>query len=197
MPRFAAVARTGSSTFWAKGSGATAKHPSPDQDGRSARSQSTLHAIEFATLTEAGDHTARVPVLCVITRFRLRTPLDLLFTYLDYRRVLKQVHAAHIPGFLRSAFLIENLKTCFSVSFWSDRRSIGLFGSEVPFHVRAARNVLPRILAGHTGAPELWSTKWQLASVSNNLSWKDWDLRSLIVDLDRKAEDHRRDAHND
>ncbi|MGH2606581.1 MAG: hypothetical protein ACRDG5_08305 [Anaerolineales bacterium] len=197
MSNAAGMARTGSSTVWPKGSGATAERSSAHQGEPSARRQSTFQAIQLATLSEAGDHAVHVPVLCVITRFGLRSPLHLLFTYLDYRRVVKQVRAAHIPGFLRSAFLIENLKTCFSVSFWSDRRSIGLFGSEVPFHVRAARNVLPRILAGHTGAPELWSTKWQLASVSNNLSWKDWDLRSLIVDLDRKAEDHRRDAHND
>lgn len=153
-------------------------HPSPKVSPAGAVSE----------LSEPGDPTVDAPILCVMTRFRLRRPFDLLSTYLDYRRVVKQAHAVSIPGFLMSAFLVEDLTTCLSVSFWSDRRAIAVFGSEVPVHLRAARNVLNHIDMGQDGRPELWSTKWQLVSVSNNLKWNGWDLRSRIGAMARRAE---------
>lgn len=33
----------------------------------------------------------------------------------------------------------------------------------------------------------LWSTKWRLSSVSNNLSWPGFDLRDTILDLGEEA----------
>jgi hypothetical protein len=130
-------------------------------------------------LDEPGDNAVKVPIMCVLTRFGLRSPLYLLPTYLDYRYTMKQ--AARTPGLLRAAFLIENLTTCYSLSIWSSYDDIPVFGGNVPYHVDAARNVFRRLLMRQPGVPELWSTKWQLTTVSNNVNWKDFDLRGLIL----------------
>ncbi|HEX6864594.1 MAG TPA: hypothetical protein VF414_17320 [Thermoanaerobaculia bacterium] len=130
-------------------------------------------------LTEPGDHPVDVPVVCVLTRFGLRHPLHLLFTYLDYRRTMKR--AAGSPGLLRSAFLIESLTSCYSLSIWASPRDIPVFGRDVPEHVSAARNLFGRLAMSPRGGPELWSTKWRLSIVSNNLNWQDFDLRALIL----------------
>ena len=143
--------------------------------------ESSVH-LELSTL---GDHPVQSTVLCAISRFGLRSIFDLLLTYLDYRRVLRQAQASNTPGLLRAAFLIENLTTCYSVSFWDSRHSIALFGTRVPKHIDAARKVLGRLSIARGRGPELWSTKWQLVSVSSNLNWEDWDLRSLILSMDR------------
>lgn len=132
-------------------------------------------------LDEAGDHPVQVPILCIITRFGLRSARYLLPTYLDYRRVLKQVKATETRGLLRSAFLIENPRTCYSLSIWSNWDAIPLFGSNVPYHVAAARRVFGRVSFHKERGPEIWSTKWRLVSVSNNLNWEDFDLRILIL----------------
>ncbi|MGH2558839.1 MAG: hypothetical protein ACRDJH_07225, partial [Thermomicrobiales bacterium] len=70
-------------------------------------------------LDEPGDHLVDAPLICVITRFGLRSPIHLLLSYLDYRRVVKEAARGQTPGLLRSAFLIENLTTCYSVSIWA------------------------------------------------------------------------------
>ncbi len=132
-------------------------------------------------LDEPGDHPVDVPILCVITRFGLRSPLFLLPTYLDYRRTMKQ--AAQTPGLLRSAFLIENLTTCYSLSLWANWNAIPRFGTNVPYHVSAARRVFGRVFFRNGYGPEIWSTKWRLTTVSNNLNWADFDLRGLILSM--------------
>ena len=136
-------------------------------------------------LKQAGDHAVDVPILCVLTRFALRSPLYLLPTYLDYRRVVRQARATQTPGLLRASFLVENLTTCYSLSLWSGHEAIAHFGTNVPYHVSAARRVFGRLSFAEGRGPELWSTKLRLASVSNNLNWEDFDLRTLILNLSR------------
>lgn len=139
-----------------------------------------LHSLDSRSLDEPGDHPVDGPMVCVITRFGLRGIWQLWATYWDYRRVVRQAHATHTPGLLRSAFLIENLRTCYTLSIWADPGDIPHFGANVPEHVMAGNRCFGR-LAFHPGrGPELWSTKWRLASVSNNLNWEDFDLRALI-----------------
>lgn len=91
--------------------------------------------------------------------------------------------AEQVPGLLRSVFLIENLTTCYSLSLWSRWDDIPIFGTRAPYHVRAARSVFGRLQMSKYGGPELWSTKWRLTSISNNLSWEDFDLRALILNM--------------
>jgi hypothetical protein len=137
-------------------------------------------AASSSYLEEPGDHPVDVSVTCVITRFGLRSPLHLLPIYFDYRRVVKEATGA--TGLLRSAFLIENLRTCYSISIWTSPDAIPFFGTAVPSHVLVARRVFGRVVVKH-GRPDVWSTKWRLATVSNNLNWSDFDLRGLIANM--------------
>ncbi len=141
--------------------------------------------MSILRLDEPGDHQVSVPILCVITRFGLQSARFLLPTYRDYRHVMRDLETSHIPGFLRSAFIVENPTTCYSVSLWSSWDDIPHFGTEVPYHVDAARRIFGRVRLSANNRPEIWSTKWQLASVSNNLNWDDFDLRGLIMGMSR------------
>lgn len=133
--------------------------------------------------SRSGYRDVDVPVFCVLTRFGLRRPRHLLPTYLDYRRVVKEASQAKSPGLLRSAFLIENSTTCYSLSIWKGTDAIPRFGAAVPEHVTAARRVFQRLMFLPGRGPELWSTKWQLTSTSNNLNWEDFDLRTLLQEV--------------
>lgn len=140
-----------------------------------------FHSLNGRHSDEPGDHSVDAPVVCVITRFGLRSPLFLLPTYLDYRRVVRQAKATRTPGLLRSVFVVENLRACYSISIWEEFGAIPQFGTNVPLHVAVARRAFSRVAFRRTHGPEVWSTKWRLASVSNNLNWEDFDLRALIL----------------
>jgi hypothetical protein len=136
--------------------------------------------VEQSPLSRPGDHPVEAPVVCTLTRFGLRAPHHLLPTYLDFQRVVREARRTSTPGLLRAAFLIENPVTCYSLSLWENRQAIPSFGTNVPIHVTAARRVLGRLAVDSDQRPELWSTKWRLVSVSNNLSWDGFDLRPLL-----------------
>jgi hypothetical protein len=131
------------------------------------------------SLKEPGDHAVDVPITCSITRFGLRNARSLPASYLDYRRVLRVEQESPAAGLLRSAFLVENPTTWYSFSIWSGYPD---FSAQVPTHVDAARRVFGRLAMEPGRGPELWSTKWRLVSVTNNLNWGDFDLRQLILD---------------
>ena len=120
------------------------------------------------------------PIVCVITRFGLRGARHLLPTRLDYRSVVQEARSSATPGLLRSAFLVEDSRTCYSLSIWESPDAIPRFGADVHSHVRAARRVFGRLAFDPDRGPELWSAKWRLVSVSNNLNWSDFDLRGTI-----------------
>jgi hypothetical protein len=131
-------------------------------------------------LRRGGDNPVDVPITCVITRFGLQRAGQLLPTYLDFRRVQEEARGAATPGLLRSAFLVEGPRTCYSLSLWTEQNAIPVFGADVPSHVDAARRVMGRLELDPDRGPELWSTKWRLVSVSNNLNWSGLDLREAI-----------------
>lgn len=133
-------------------------------------------------LLEPGEHPVDVPIVCTITRFGLRSPRQLVRAFTDYRRVVRQAQGTETPGLLRCAFLVEDPVSWHSLSIWSEREAIPHFGTNVPRHVDAARRLFPRLASDLDRGPELWSTKWRLVSVSNNLNWGDFDLRSVIID---------------
>lgn len=132
------------------------------------------------SLAEPGDHAVDVPITCVLTRFGLRNARDLIPSYRDYQRVLRELERSQVPGFLRAAFLVQNPTTWYSLSLWAGDNPIPHFGSNVPGHVTAAHRGFSRLASDPDRGPELWSTKWRLMSVSNNLNWDDFDLRSAI-----------------
>lgn len=127
-----------------------------------------------------GDHDIDSTVVCVLTRFGLRRPWHLLQTYIAYRWLMRRVRRAAPGGLLRASFLVENLTTCYSLSLWVDEAAIPYFGTSVEEHVAVAGGVFRRLRFPH-GRPELWSTKWKLYRVSNNLNWDGFDLRQIIL----------------
>jgi hypothetical protein len=132
---------------------------------------------------EPGDTLVNVPITCVISRFGLRGARHIMPSYRDYRRVVREATQSHTPGLLRTAFLIENATTWYSLSLWTGPDAIPHFGTNVTGHVDVARKVFHRLAFDRARGPELWSTKWRLVSVSNNLTWDDFDLRGTIVSL--------------
>ena len=145
---------------------------------RCASSGGTQVSPVLETTLEPGDNPVDSAITCVITRFGLRGRRHLLRTAHDYRRVSRD--AARSPGPLQSAFLIERPSAAYTLSIWRDMLDIPRFGSEVPTHVEAARRVFGRLSFDPERGPELWSTKWKLVTVSNNLNWGEFDLRMAL-----------------
>lgn len=139
----------------------------------------TITSTASARMDQPGDHPVDVPVMCSLTRFGLRSPRFLASSYVDYRRVARAAAQSQPHGLLRSAFLIENPTTWFSFSIWLNSPK---FSAQVPLHVEAARKIFNRLAYDSRRGPELWSTKWRLVSVTNNLNWDDFDLRRIIAD---------------
>lgn len=130
-------------------------------------------------LREPGEHAVDVPITCVLTRFRMRHPGQVLASYRDYWRVREQARE-QVPGFLHAAFLVESPTTWISLSLWDSVAPIAHFGTDVFDHVTAARKGFSRLKL-HDEGLELWSTKWRLESVSSNLNWPGFDLRGTIL----------------
>jgi hypothetical protein len=117
--------------------------------------------------------------MCSITRFGLRNVRSLATSYLDFRHLLRQTMLTPPDGLLKAAFLVEDPRTWYSLSIWSGPP---VFSSQLPDHVDIARNAFPRLAYDPERGPELWSTRWRLVSVTNNLNWDGFDLRREIVD---------------
>jgi len=101
-------------------------------------------------------------VICVLTRFRLRSPWQMVRLYLDYRRVLR--NGLRIPGLLQADLSFSDPRTCLITSFWADQASIRQFGTFVPYHVVAGNRVFGNLDRDVNG-PTLWSAKWRLMEV--------------------------------
>lgn len=127
-------------------------------------------------------------VICVITGFHLRNPLQLVKTMLDSRRVIREATRKECSGLITATFAIDGLRTGYSISIWTNYASIPEFGSKVYSHVTVARRVFRRLAFDDTVGPEIWSTKWKLAAVSNNMNWKGVDTLDFVVLT--KAEPH-------
>lgn len=126
----------------------------------------------------AGDNPVASEVVCVITRFRLRSLFSAFRTMRDYSRVQKKARSS--AGLLHSALLFEGPRTMYTISLWEGLDAIPRFGFDIPEHVPAVRRVFSRARYRSGFGPEIWSTKWNLMSVSNNLRWEGFDLLSAL-----------------
>lgn len=135
-------------------------------------------------LPPAGYEDVNSTIVCVLTRFGLRRPWHLVQTYIAYRWLMRRVQRTAPSGLLKATFLVEDLTTCYSLSLWADDAAIPFFGTSVEEHVVVARGVFGR-LRFSTDRPEIWSTKWRLFQVSNNLNWAGFDLRQIIAEGER------------
>ncbi len=149
---------------------ARAKHTDPAEAvGSFASGEFSGAAYERYTTT----------VSCVMTRFYLRSPLWLLPFYLAFRHVKKQ--AADIPGLVRMTFLVENWRTCYTVSIWENESAIVDFSTRVTNHIHVANWSFGKTFRHDKHRPEIWSVQWRLFAVSHNLNWDGVDLRAIIA----------------
>jgi hypothetical protein len=142
----------------------------------SASSDDLMTGAEPENERQPGDRDVDSTVVCVLTRFALRRPWHLVQTYVAYRWLMKHMRRKAPEGLLRACFLVENATTCYSLSLWADEAAIPHFGTAVGEHVDVANGVFGR-LRFVRGGPELWSTKWRLFRVSNNLRWDGLDVQ--------------------
>lgn len=148
------------------------------------RQTSRPFAAELAqNLTAAGDHEIDAPIYCVITRFGLKSARHLLPTLRQFRAVSRAADRSAVPGLLKFAFLIENLRACYSLSLWSQEPR---FSAHVPEHIDAASEVFGSLAYDQERGPELWSTTWRLDSVTNNLNWDELNLRQIILSQEQR-----------
>lgn len=120
---------------------------------------------------------------CVLTRFQFKSVRDLMWMRRRFKQVTADARERQVPGLRQSALLFEGPKACFSLSIWDGPP---LFSANVPSHIDAANNVFASLGFDDAG-PQLWSTNWRLTSVSNNLNWPGFDLRSPAPDEGRRA----------
>jgi hypothetical protein len=119
-------------------------------------------------------------ISCVLTRFHLRSSWLLIPFYLAFRRVRKE--ARQVAGLLQAVFLIENRRTCYTLSLWKDDQAIVHFGS-VRSHIQAANSVFASGSCNGQHGPEIWSAQFRMWAVScHNLNWEGFDLRTHLAD---------------
>lgn len=127
----------------------------------------------FALRHEAGA-TGYEPVdtetSCVLTRFEVRSLWALLRCYLSFRRI--RADARQINGLLITVFLVENFRTCYTLSIWRDVDAILQFNTETHSHIHAANRSF-RLLRFRQKHPELWSAQLRFSALSPyNLRWE-------------------------
>jgi len=140
-----------------------------------------IHAArDRAPISGAGYERVDSDVTCVITRFELRSVLDLLRLHRLYRRVRRDALRL-CPGLLHAGFLVEDLRTFYSFTLWTGDAALLEFGTVVDSHVRVAGRGLRATFRPDVQRPEIWSTQWKLAAVSENLNWEGVDVRPLLT----------------
>jgi hypothetical protein len=119
-------------------------------------------------------------VSCVLTRFRLRSAWSLLPFYLAFRRVRRE--SRKIAGLLQALFLIEDWRTCYTLSLWMNDCAIVDFG-RVKSHITAANSAFGPTYRSDLQRSEIWSAQFRLWAVSShNLRWEGFDLQPILGD---------------
>jgi hypothetical protein len=125
-------------------------------------------------------------VSCVLTRFRLRSAWSLLPFYLAFRRIRRE--SREIGGLLQSLFLIEDWRTCYTLSMWANDCAIVDFG-RVRAHIDAANSAFGPTYRRDTQRSEIWSAQFRLWAVSShNMNWDGFDLQPILGDQWEKRE---------
>lgn len=134
---------------------------------------------ESSPISGAAHERVGGTVSCVMTRFRLSSFWFLPLFYLAFRRVRKDALAT-VPGLIEAVLLTEGIRTCYTLSLWTDDNAIVDFGS-VNSHVRWANWGLLRAYRKDLHRPEIWSVHWRLWAISHNLNWEGVDLRAVLA----------------
>lgn len=136
--------------------------------------------LDDPSVSGAGYESVDSKVTCVITRFQLRSILDLFRLFHLYRRVRRDARQ-RCPGLLHAAFLVEGFHTIYSFTLWTGDAAIVQFGTVVDSHIRVAGHGLRATFRTDVERPEIWSTQWRLSAVSENLNWEGVDVRPLVT----------------
>jgi hypothetical protein len=139
-----------------------------------------VQTLDDASVSGAGYERVDTSVTCVITRFQLRSVLDLFRLLHMYRRVRRDARR-RCSGLLHAAFLVEGPRTIYSLTLWRDEAAIVQFGTVVDSHIRVAGHGLRATFRPDAERPEIWSTQWKLSAVSQNLNWEGVDVRPLVT----------------
>jgi hypothetical protein len=119
-------------------------------------------------------------VSCVLTRFFLPSFWSLLFFFLAFRRVRQQALAT-TPGLIKTVFLVEGPRICYTLSLWTDDNAIVDFSTHVTSHISAANWGLKHVFRKDLQRPEVWSVHWRLWAISDNLNWEGVHLREVLA----------------
>jgi hypothetical protein len=114
---------------------------------------------------------------CVVTRFRMKSLLGVIGCYRHYRRI--RAASRRQTGLLAALFAFDDTRTCYTISIWSDDEAILRFNTESSRHIRAG-NWLAGRLDTCEGRPELWSAKFSLQAIGDNLQWHGVDTRATL-----------------
>jgi hypothetical protein len=127
-------------------------------------------------------------VTCVLTRFQLRSVWWLVPFYLAYRRTRQETHG--LKGLLKTAFLIEGPRTCYTLSIWAEDSAIIAFGTRARSHIDAANASFAGTADRETGRPGIWSAQFKLWSIScTNLNWAGLDLEPVLGDQMKRRDE--------
>jgi hypothetical protein len=138
-------------------------------------------------ISGAGFARVDTKISCILTRFRLRSPLLLLPFYISFRRVRRA--ARSVEGLLQALFLVESPHICYTLSVWRNERSILEFG-RLHEHVKVANSSFRPTYRRDLGRSEIWSAQFRLWAVScHNLSWEGFDMKGLLADQWKRRED--------
>jgi hypothetical protein len=138
-------------------------------------------------MSGAGFARVDTKVSCVLSRFRLNSPLALIPFYISFRRVRRA--ARDIGGLLEAVFLLEGARTCYTLSLWKDDWSIVEFG-RVRAHIDAANSVFASTYRKDVKRSEIWSAQFRLWAVSShNLNWEGLDLQAALGEQWRRREE--------
>lgn len=118
---------------------------------------------------ETAPDRANTEIVCLMTRFEVRSLQGMLRLYRSFRRVREA--SRRQPGLIATKFLMESLRTCYTVSFWQNEAAIWHFNTHCVEHIEAANRCF-RDLRRSDGKVCLWSAKFRLSALSHfNTNW--------------------------
>ena len=141
--------------------------------------------ISSSLKSGAGYDRVQTSVSCVLTRFRTRSLWSTLHLYRLFRHVRR--HTSEARGLMTALFLIEDLRTCYTLSLWRDEMAILEFNTKVRAHVDAANDSFAHITFAE-GGPQLWSAQFHLTGISPcNLRWEGVDVAAACEARNTRA----------
>jgi hypothetical protein len=112
--------------------------------------------------------------------------LSLPIFFILFRKIRREARE-RIPGLIQAVLLLEGVRTCHTLSLWTDDNAIRDFGSHIHSHVPAARWAFSRLFFNHgLRRAEIFSAQWKLWAVGHNLNWPGVNLRDFIAMLPDK-----------